>query len=244
MSIRRLAAVAASVAALSVMAAGIASAQLVGIANAGGNNPSAGNFITYTPGTGNGFSLFTNNGHITDTLLGQTSPVTINFGTLTNIPGSYIPPDPSTGAFSQGLNGGTFSITQGSTVLLSGTFGASTLSGTDTSLQPTGAPGSSPSGSVTLVANSLTYTGGTYFDATHFSPNNGSLSIGFNASGPIVASATQVNDFVANDVITFDALPLGTTVPEPASLAGLGIGFLFLVGLAFVAKRRSSARAA
>jgi hypothetical protein len=243
MSIRRLAAVAALVAALSVTAVGMASAQLVGFANAGGNNPAAGNYITYTPGASGGFSLLTNNGFINSGPLGATSPVTINFGTLPNVPGSYIPPDPITGAFSQGLGGGTFTITNGGGTLLSGTFGPSTLSGTDTGPQPTGSPGSSASGSVTLISDSVTYTGGTYFDPTKFSPNNGSLSISFKASGPIVASATQVNSFVANDVITFSALPLGTTVPEPASMAGLGIGFLFLIGMALFAKRRSNARA-
>lgn len=241
MSIRKLIAAAASVVALTAMTASMASAQLVGFANAGGNNPGAGNYITYTPGTSGGFSLLTSNGFINSGPLGSTSPVTINFGTLANVPGSYIPPDPVTGSFSQGLNGGSFTINNGSGTLLSGTFGPSTLNGTDTGPQPSGAPGSSASGSVTLVSDSVTYTGGTYFDPTKFSPNNGSLSISFKASGPIVASATQVNSFVANDVITFSALPLPMTgVPEPASVAGMGVGFLFLLGLAFFAKRRSS----
>jgi len=243
MSIRRLAAVAALVAALTALAAGMASAQLVGYANAGGNNPAAGNYITYTPGASGGFTLLTDNGFINSGPLGSTSPVTINFGTLANVPGSYIPPDPITGAFSQGLNGGAFTISNGSGTLLSGTFGPSTLSGTDTGPQPTGSPGSSSSGSVTLISDSVDITGGTYFDPTKFSPNNGSLSISFKASGPIVASATQVNGFVANDVITFSALPLGMSVPEPPSGTGLGIGFLFLIGMALFAKRRGSVRA-
>jgi len=229
----------AAVVALTVVTASMASAQLVSFANAGGNNPQAGDYITYVPGTGtgSGFTLVTNNGHITSGTLGTTTPVTINFGTLPNVPGSYIPPDPSTGAFSQGLGGGSFTITQGSTVLLSGTFGPSTLTGTDTSSQPLGTPGTSSSGSVNLVSDSVTYTGGTYFDSSLFSPTGGSLSIAFNASKPIVASATQINGFVAADVITFNALPL-TGVPEPSSVAGLGVGLLVLLGLGFLAVRR------
>ena len=239
MSIRRFLTGMASVVALTVVTAGMASAQLVTFANAGGNNPGAGDYITYSPGTGpgTGFTLVTSDGHITSGPLGTTSPVTINFGTLPNVPGSYIPPDPTTGSFSQGLGGGSFTITQGSTVLLSGTFGPSTLNGTDQSPQPLGTPGTSASGSVNLISDSVTYTGGTYFNSALFSPTGGSLSIAFNATGPIVASATQINGFVAADVITFNALPL-TGVPEPSSVAGLGVGLLVLLGLGFLAVRR------
>jgi hypothetical protein len=238
MNIRKSIAGIASVAVLTLVLAGAAFAQETAIGIAGGDN------ITYTPGQGNGFTLVTNSGLYKDYLTNVTnSPVTTTFTGMTNtyigaVP-VYTPPDPVTGVFTQELNPGTFTITSGSTTLLSGTFGYSNLSGVDQSVG--GSPGTSASGTVNLVANDLTYTGGTDFDSSKFQSTGGVLSIEYTATGPIVASATQVNSFIATDGVTFEAVPLPVTgVPEPASVAGLGIGLLFLVGLGLRAKKRNA----
>lgn len=242
MNLRKSLAGVASVVVLTLVMAGAAMAQETAIGIAGGDN------ITYTPGQGNGFTLVTNNGLYKDYLTNVTSePVAVTFAGMTNtyvggLP-VYTPPDPVTGAFTQELNPGSFTITSGGTTLLSGTFGYSNLSGVDQSVG--GTPGTSSSGTVNLVANDLTYTGGTDFDSSKFQSTGGTLSIEYTASGPIVASATQINSFVATDGVTFEAIPLPVTgVPEPASVAGLGIGLVLLAGLALRAKRRNAIKLA
>lgn len=233
----------ASAVALTLVMASAALAQETAIGILGGDN------ITYTPGQGNGFTLVTSNGLYKDYLTNSTyEPITASFSGMTNtyvggVP-VYTPPDPVTGVFTQELDPGSFQIKSGSTVLLSGTFGYSNLSGVDQSVG--GTPGTSSSGTVNLVTDDLTYTGGTLFDPTKFQATGGALSIEYTATGPIVASATQVNSFIATDGVTFEAIPATpvTGVPEPASLAGLGIGLALLAGLGLRTKRRNAIKVA
>jgi len=223
MNMRKAIAGIVATAGLVAMSIGAANAGLVGIANAGGNNPGAGDYISYTPGTGNGLTIFTSDGHING--LTNYNPATISFTGLTNVPGSYVPPTSPGGTFSQGVSGGTFDIYEGSTVYLEGTFGPATLFGTD----------GGSSASINLVSDSVTYTGGTDFSSALWQATNGSLSFSLNADPSISAGQFSLAPFVANDTVTFDALP---GVPEPSAMAGLGMGLLGLLGLGCLAARR------
>lgn len=237
----------ASVVALTVLAAGSAfgaTETAIGVAS--------GNSVTYTAGPNGGITVTALNtssykNYLTNTTI---QPTTVVFTGMGNayVNGSpvYTPPDPVTGQYSQELNPGSFTIMSGSTVLLSGNFQYSNLTGVDQSGQPLGTPGTSADAGVQLVTDSLTYTGGTEFDPTKFSSSNGTLSFEFTSTGPIVASSTQVNNFIATDGITFEAVPLAAPpgVPEPASLVGLAVGLLLLAGLALRAKQRRGFRAA
>ena len=205
-----------------------ASAQLTKIANTGGNGPAP--FVSWDPTTG--LSIFTSNATLNGAVgQGTDSNTTISFTTLTPVAGGHTF-NPGTGAFTDLLNAGSFTITDNSThtVLLSGTFGGSTLSGTS----------GASSSSLNLNLDSLTYTGGTYFPAG-YSPNNGTLAFSFNGTTPVTADQNQTNAFTATDVCTFSAVKTSTTVPEPASFATFGIGMLVMLALAGLAKRRSMA---
>lgn len=240
MNIRKWIAGAASIVVLMSLAAGAALAQETAIGIASGNS------ITYTSGTMGGLVVATTNGTYQNYLTNLiTSGTTVTFtgmgNTYVNGVDVYTPPSTTNNnQYTQELNPGTFTISKNGTTLLSGTFSYSNLTGNDASPQPTGEPGTTTSANVTLLTDSVTYTGGTMFDPTKFSSTNGSLSMEFTASGPIVASSTQVNSFMATDGVTFEAIPITpvTGTPEPASLVGLALGFAFLAGLALRAKKR------
>ena|SRR5579884_2680965 len=230
MNIRKLFAACAMATVATALLAGSASAQYQKIAVA--NGTTGANYVTYTQGPTGGLTISTAQGQITPAGGSAIAPANIAFTGMSNVgaPGGSSP------NFNQTLSSGTFTISNPSNpsqVYLSGDFGNLTMNVTN----------GSPGGTVNMATGQfVTFTGGSLFDSTKFSPNNGQLSIEFNTSAPIVASSFQINSFVATDAITFSALPLGTPpgVPEPSSVAGLALGALGLLGLGFFARRRRS----
>jgi hypothetical protein len=166
----------------------------------------------------------------------SSTTATITLGPLTDMTGagSYSF-NSSNGNFSQMLNGSTFTVSDGTGTLLSGSFGNAVLSGVN----------GGSSGGVQLVANSVTYTGGSYFPAG-FQTTNGSLSLEFTsvtdtASGTsgFRANASGVSAFTAHDGATFSAVPTTSTVPEPGTYAAFLVGGLGVLGLMASARKRS-----
>jgi hypothetical protein len=211
-------------------------ASLTAFAIQGGNDSTAN--VSYTPGAGGGLSI----AGVNDFLQGKVgqgldSNASVTFTNMVN--GTYSVN--GSGLFDQQLNPGadtsSFIITDNTThtVLLSGTLGTADLTGTN----------GASSGNVTLAANNVTYTGGTYFPAT-FDPNNGALAIEFTSTQPFVAGPTGLSAFTGVDGVTFSALNSrgpgggGNGVPEPASTAPFAAGGLFLLGI-LLRKRHSRA---
>jgi hypothetical protein len=229
-------AAATAVAGLMVGLAGAArAAQQTAFAIQGGNDTAANVF--YTPGPAGGMTISGPNEFVLGKLgQGFDGSATITFTNMAN--GSYS--KSASGAFDQVLNPGStissFVLTDNAThtVLLSGTLGTANL---------TGFNGSS-SGNVNLASNDVTYTGGTFFP-TGFSPTGGALSVEFTSTSPFSASATGLGAFTGVDGITFSGVNLrgpgggGNGVPEPASMASMSVGALFLLG-ALLRKRRGS----
>ena len=144
-------------------------------------------------------------------------PVTIKL--TTSGPGGYTF---SGGSYDQSFTGGNFTVFDGSTELVGGTFGASDLKGTN----------GSPSGSLQLAGDTVTYNAAsTLLDG--FSPSGGALTLEFTSPGAISATTTGVSSFSATDGITYSASP----APEPSEIATLGLCAFGLLGLMVRARK-------
>jgi hypothetical protein len=235
MEIRKLIHGALAAAALVVVTGSAAMAQTTEfpIANSAGNDQALN--VTYNPTTG--FLLSSPTGGIyhilSDVGLGSDLDADVVLGPLT--PTGPYTFNSGTGAFSEGLSGSSFTITDDAThtVLLSGTFGSSTLSGNN----------NSSSGGVALTTNSVTYTGGTFFPTGTYSPLNGNLGITFTSAAAVgggpLAGTNGVNAFSAHDAIDFSAPKLPPSVPEPGTYAAFLMGGLGVLGLMIGARKRS-----
>ncbi|BDI29817.1 hypothetical protein CCAX7_18680 [Capsulimonas corticalis] len=133
----------------------------------------------------------------------------------------------------ENLSGGSFSVTNGATNLLSGSFVGSSLSA---------AKGSQ---TVTFLSNTVTYSGGTKLTAAGLFPNDpGSFSFSFansnhTGSQGILISGGYISSFKSKGVGgTFSGTHFIPPVPEPGSVAILMIGGMFLLGAALL--RRTS----
>jgi len=208
-------------------------AQQTAFAIQGGNDTKSN--VTYTPGGAGGLSIFGTNEFLIGKLgQGMDNDTTVLFSNMQN--GAYS--INGSGVFDQVLNPGadtsSFVVTDNTThtVLLSGTFGTADL---------VGSSGAS-SGNITLQSNDVTYTGGTFFPSG-FLPTGGALSIEFTSTSPFAANGTNVQPFEGVDGVTFSGInnrgSNGGGVPEPASVAPIGVGALSLLGL-MIRKRRGS----
>jgi hypothetical protein len=191
--------------------------SLSAFAIAGSTSP-AGN-VSYTSG---GLTIFTTSGFIFSKVAPLSAlPVTISFTGMSKT-GTYTY-NPLTKAFDQPLTGGSFDIFKGATTYLEGTFGLSDLVGT----------GGAQSGNVNLKANSVDYTGGTFFPAG-YTATGGSLAIEFTSVSPFVAKASGLSSFTGVDGITFSAPSPSNNhgaTPEPGSIVTFSLGGLALLGL-------------
>jgi hypothetical protein len=133
----------------------------------------------------------------------------------------------SAGVSTQTLTGGTFTLTNASSVVtLSGTFTGATLSAN--------APLPSSQASFLTTVLGVNYTGGTFFTASGLT-NPGGFSFGLTSVTPAVnVSGGFFTSFVAGGSGTFSAAP-STSVPEPMTAAA---GLMGLPTLALWAKKR------
>ncbi|MEO7715420.1 MAG: PEP-CTERM sorting domain-containing protein [Capsulimonas sp.] len=139
---------------------------------------------------------------------------------------------PVFGTFQETTTGGTFSIANGSTTYLSGTYTSGILGvangGTTVSFKSGG-------------ANSVVYTGGTFLAPAGLSAGDiGSFNFSFSGAntgaGTGVSVGAYINSFVSRGASgTFSAEV--ASVPEPESLAPLIIGGMLLFG--FGLRRRN-----
>lgn len=144
-----------------------------------------------------------------------------NVGTVAAVPGGY----------QQALSGGSFTLTDGNTLLLAGTFHGGYL------LQ--GQVGSSTS-SITNQINDVIYTGGSYFTASGLS-NPGSFVLSMTSVNPkLDVSNGHFNNFQSAGSGTFSATTPSSVVPEPATVVPFILGGLGLLGLAVRKSRRTS----
>jgi hypothetical protein len=168
------------------------------------------------------------------------APSVVTFSPLTETPGGYVPGVAGVTSPEEFLSGGTFTVTNGGTTLLSGAFTGATLT-----------PGNNPaSGQVSLT--DLTLTGGTFIPAgadvnnllglnggvIQFTTNNGTTVTSNNLVGGIDLG-TGFASFTGHDDVEISTTVTPTGTPEPASYATFGIGALVMLILACVAKRRS-----
>ncbi len=210
--------------ALILVGVGAVSAQApVGIAV--GGSPQAGDFVTFTSGTG--LNISTDN----YTLLGKQGQGTAT-GTTLNLFAPDLGIASAAGPSTQELLGpGTFSIVNGGSTLLSGTFAESLLTATN----------GASSATVNLLTNSVNYDAIDTFFPAGFSLNNGVLGITITAAhsgsaNGIVVSSTDgtISDFAGNDGINFAA---PRAVPEPGTVASFALGGLGLLALAVRARK-------
>ena len=133
--------------------------------------------------------------------------------------------------FSQGLTGGTFSLTSATgTDLLSGSFGSGDILAVDSG---------ATNASITSQVNNVSYDGGTYFTTSGLA-NPGSFSIQMTSFAPPPSIASgYLSGFTAGGGASFSAAPLGTAVPEPATVVPFLFGGLGLLALA-VRKRKAA----
>ena len=128
----------------------------------------------------------------------------------------------------ESFTGGTFSIADGTTNYLSGTFTGGTLTTFNNSLGVTSA-------TYNLASTSLGADGpiGAFSLEYNFDPGQGYVTTG-----------GYLHSFTASDSATFNGV--APTVPEPATVAPFIMGGLGLMGLAFRARktRRSNGAAA
>ncbi len=139
--------------------------------------------------------------------------------------------------YTQGLGAGTFSLTNASNTLLSGTFTGGNIL--------TVASGSTTS-SITNTVNNVTYTGGSYFTKSGLlNPGSFSISMTSVKPSPVIGADGYLSQFTAGGTSTFSATT-PAAVPEPATVAPFIMGGLGLMGLAFRARktRRSNGAAA
>jgi len=158
-----------------------------------------------------------------------TAPVTqTSVGSTVNDAGSF--------------SGGTFTIysdSSKSTVLLTGNFSASQIKADD---------GSTSGNTTNFNSNTVTYTGGLYYDEL-LATNPGAASIVGNFSlalsgvNPafLVGSDGYFQSFSAQGGAgTFDYQAISAApVPEPGTMASLGFGTFGLLGLALMRRRRA-----
>jgi hypothetical protein len=181
--------------------------------------------FTYTTGSAGGLTITPASTFIGSFLLppgsvdpGSTLAFTglANSGTVTS----------AAGVFTQNLTGGTFTLTNASSVVtLAGTFTGATLSANSP------LPNSQASFLTTVLG--VNYTGGTYFTSSGLA-NPGGFSFGLTSVTPAVnVSAGYFTSFVAGGSGTFSAG--STSVPEPMTAAA---GLMGLPVLAVWAKRR------
>ena len=165
-----------------------------------------------------------------------TFPATLTF---TGFSASGIATGAGTGAdpFHQELSAGTFTLNDGTTTLLSGSFTGGNLL--------TVASGSTTA-SITNKVNNVTYTGGSYFlKSGLLNPGSFSISMTSVSPSPKIGTDGYLSAFKAAGSGTFSA-KTPAAVPEPATVAPFIMGGLGLMGLAFRARktRRSNGAAA
>jgi len=133
--------------------------------------------------------------------------------------------------FDQSLTGGTFDISQGNKVLLTGNFTGADLTG----LLGSG----SKSAFVSSDLHNVTYTGGLFQTLSGIgasSPSN-AFSLSFlNIPNGLSVTNGHLNGFTASGSGQFQA-PVPPAVPEPASVVPFALGGLGLLGL-IVRKKR------
>ncbi len=224
--------------AMAAMGSASASGPVTFASLAGGDNT-----ITYTPGGGGGLSfaagpIFT----ATYDLPQGSAPTPYNNATVvftglqnsgaTAVAGS---------AFDQSLTGGTFNISQGNTLLLSGNFTGADLTGL------TGA--NSKSAFLNSDLYNVSYTGGLFQkdSGVASTDSNNAFSLSFlKIPAPPGLSVTNghLNGFQASGSGQFQGTLPSTTVPEPATTVPFVLGGLGLLGLVVRKTRRTSSAAA
>ncbi len=135
------------------------------------------------------------------------------------------------GNFLESFTGGSFSVFNGATDLLSGTFSTSSFFGT---------VGAVSGG---LNANGVTFDAASTALPAGFSLLNGSVSLTFNTINNGVGytlTGGKLNDFTASDSGTYSARKLPAAVPEPATVVPFMLGGLGLLTLAVRKSRRSA----
>jgi len=149
---------------------------------------------------------------------------------------------PTTSFGTQALGGGSFTITSQAapgTVLLTGTFGESSLSGVVGSGATTGG--------VATNFNSVNYTGGTFFtEAGLINPGAFSFNLTSITTGGVGglfanASGTSFQSFVASGGATFSATS-PNPIPEPSEWLAMGMAATSVGGLMFRAKLKLRAK--
>ena len=220
--------------ALMAVAATAAMAQQQTFASATGGGSGASTVFTYTGGASGQFTT-TAGSQFLGTFLPTfaiNAPATLvftGFSASGVAGGSGTTLDP----YTQGLTGGTFTLDQGGTNLLTGSFmGGNILT----------AVTNSTTASITNSVNNVTYTGGTYFGLSGLN-NPGSFSISMTSVAPPPSiSGGYLTGFTAGGTSTFSA-QTPSTVPEPATVVPFMLGGLGLFGL-IVRKTRRTSRAA
>jgi len=142
------------------------------------------------------------------------------------------------------FSGGSFSLTDGTKTLLTGTFTGSSLGWDTTSGSGSGSGANSPVYSI----EGITYTGGTYLtDWTNeyggLPPVTGSGSLSLSAATPALSNVGGYFSGFTSSVVTanWDAADT-SAVPEPAQTVTMIVGGLLLVGMMVVARRRAGAQ--
>ena len=139
--------------------------------------------------------------------------------------------------YTQGLGAGTFSLTDASNTLLTGTFtGGNILT----------VVSGSTTASITNTVNNVSYTGGSYFtNSGLLNPGSFVTSLLGVSPSPSVGGDGYLTSFTAGGTTNFSATTRAA-VPEPATVAPFIMGGLGLMGLAFRARktRRSNGAAA
>jgi len=146
---------------------------------------------------------------------------------------------------SAAFSGGSFSLVDGPTTLLSGTFTGSSLDYDIVSGSGAGSGANSPLYSM----EGITYTGGTYLTDWETvngegPPVTGTGNLSLSAATPPASTGAggYFAAFTSDDVTgTWDAAgtPLNTSVPEPSAMAAMAIGGIGLLGMMVVARRRT-----
>ena len=206
------------------------------VVSAGGDTDQSSVALTYTGGPGGKFT--TNPGAVFNGLSGGAyDPGSILTFTGFAVTGKATGTGTSTDAFTQGLGAGTFSLTNGSNTLLTGTFTGGNIL--------TVVSGSTTAG-ITNTVNNVTYTGGSYFTKSGLlNPGSFSTTITSVTPSPKIGADGYLTGFTSAGTTNFSAT-IPAAVPEPATVAPFIMGGLGLMGLAFRARktRRSNGAAA
>ena len=227
----------AAIGSLALMAAGAQAQTFASVAGIGTGTVPASQVFTYTGGAGGTFS--TTAGALFSSIFSatgdQTKPSVLTFtGLMASAPatGTGIVSDP----YTQGLGGGSFTLTGGGNTLLTGNFTSGNILTAATS---------SDTAAITNVVKNVTYTGGTYFTASGL-VNPGSFSIAMTSvtPGPTLTTGGYLSGFTAGGSVNYSASQPRTTVPEPATLVPFALGGLGLLGLIVRKTRRANGAAA